>query len=278
MFTIFVYGILGSGAWSNLVFGPNPVRTGFEFWRLGTWSFATEPDFFPVLGIAFFWSFGQTVENLMGRNKFAIWIGVVTVVPAVILTLLGALNTTIDVTTFAYGLNFPFLAAIWIYAATFPNVRFFQVVPLWAVAAVFTLLDILRANGDGLRGNVVFTIVFVAIALTAGRSLGFATAWPIPHIPLGAGFGSGGGKQKRSKPTPPKRSKRGAAGPRVVEGPWQRNPDTPSPKVTPSTGPSPADQAEMDGLLDKISGEGMDSLTSAEKQRLNELSKRLRNR
>ncbi len=41
---------------------------------------------------------------------------------------------------------------------------------------------------------------------------------------------------------------------------------------------SPADQAELDGLLDKISDQGMDALSGDEKQRLNELSKRLRNR
>ena len=38
------------------------------------------------------------------------------------------------------------------------------------------------------------------------------------------------------------------------------------------------DQAELDALLDKISADGMDGLTADEKRRLNELSKRLRNR
>jgi len=38
------------------------------------------------------------------------------------------------------------------------------------------------------------------------------------------------------------------------------------------------DQAELDLLLDKISANGMDGLTADEKRRLNELSKRLRNR
>ena len=37
-----------------------------------------------------------------------------------------------------------------------------------------------------------------------------------------------------------------------------------------------ADQAELDALLDKIGANGMDALSGAEKQRLNELSKRLR--
>ena len=42
--------------------------------------------------------------------------------------------------------------------------------------------------------------------------------------------------------------------------------------------PSAADQAELDALLDKIGAQGMDSLSKDEKQRLNDLSKRLRNR
>jgi hypothetical protein len=48
--------------------------------------------------------------------------------------------------------------------------------------------------------------------------------------------------------------------------------------MPPPSGPSPADQIELDALLDKIGANGMDSLTGAEKQRLNDLSKRLRNR
>ena len=35
-------------------------------------------------------------------------------------------------------------------------------------------------------------------------------------------------------------------------------------------------QAELDGLLDKVSSQGLDALSSDEKKRLNELSKRLR--
>jgi len=37
-----------------------------------------------------------------------------------------------------------------------------------------------------------------------------------------------------------------------------------------------ADQAALDGLLDKIAAGGMDALTADEKRRLNELSKRMR--
>ena len=262
--------------WSNLAFLSPAVRSG-EIWRLVTWPIAEEPGIFAVISIAFFWSFGQTIESLFGRTKFLIWVLSVTVLPALVVTFAGMLSS--DLEAIEFGLGPLFLAGIWVYAATYPNVRWFEVIPLWALAAGFTLLQLLTLSGTRQSGGILLLLLTVCVALSVGRSLGFATAWPIPHVPIGAGVGSGGGRrQKRSKPSPPKRPKRGGAGQRVVEGPWRRDPESAAPKVVPPSGPSPADQAEMDGLLDKISEQGMDALSGVEKARLNELSKRLRNR
>ena len=52
----------------------------------------------------------------------------------------------------------------------------------------------------------------------------------------------------------------------VVSGPWN----------VPQGGPTPLEQAELDVLLDRISAGGIDSLTPHEKERLNALSKRMR--
>ena len=59
-------------------------------------------------------------------------------------------------------------------------------------------------------------------------------------------------------------------GGQVVEGPWS------APAPPQSTADAAAAQVELDALLDKISATGLDSLTTDEKRRLNELSKRLR--
>lgn len=276
--TMFVYGLLGVKTFEHLTFQSFSVRDQFEIWRLVTWTVATPPDFFPLLGIVFFWVFGQQLEALFGKGRFVAWVATVTIVPALVLTALGFVSETLDFTNGEFGLHVLFLGGIWVYAATYPNVRWFEVVPLWAIAAVFTVIDLLQANGVGARGKVVFLLVALAAALSAGRSLGLGTAWPIPHIPIGA-LGSGRNTSGRSKPTKPKRRKRGDTGQRVVEGPWRKDAASSIPR--PPTGPpvaSPADQLELDNLLDKIGASGMDSLSSAEKQRLNELSKRLRNR
>ena len=264
--TMFVYG-LSIDYFRKLVFVPALVRD-FEMWRLFSWPVATEPAIWPLLGVVFFWLFGQQLEALFGRGKFVAWIVTMTLVPAIIVTFLGPLSNSIDFMS-QYGLNNLFLGGIWVYAATYPGVKWFEVIPLWALAAVFTVLNLLQFTGTDQTGQTIFLLVSVAVALAAGRSLGLATGWPIPHLPLD---GSTSRKPKKAKPT--KQAKGSSSGSKVVEGPWK---NAPAPMPPPS-GPSPADQIELDALLDKIGANGMDSLTGAEKQRLNDLSKRLRNR
>lgn len=259
--------------WNYLPYDNVNIRGG-QIWRLFTWPIAEFAGFFSIIGVAFFWSFGQQIEGLMGRGKFLIWTLATTLVPGIALAVIGLAGDDFALRRPDFGLGMLFLAAIWVYAGTYPKVRFFDVIPIWAVAVVFTLLRIYAYGGPG----ALFVLIAIATALSVGRSLGFATAWPIPHIPIAVGVGSGVPRRaKRNKPNPPKRPKRSGSGSRVVEGPWKRDPETSAPKVVPATGPSPADQAELDGLLDKINASGMGALSSNEKQRLNELSKRLRN-
>ncbi|WP_040493055.1 DUF6576 domain-containing protein [Ilumatobacter nonamiensis] len=263
-----------------LVFEGAAVRSG-EVWRLVTWPIAEVPSFFAVISIAFFWSFGQQLEALFGRGRFLMWVLAVTIIPALTVTLLGLASDTFDFGGIEFGLGPLFLAGIWVYAGTYPNVRWFDVIPMWGIAAGFTVLQLLVLSDAGNTGAIVFLLLVVAAALSAGRSLGLASAWPIPHIPLNL---DPNGRRRsrtrsvgRSKPPKAKRPKRGTSGQSVVEGPWKN--DVPSRvPAPPSPAASPTDQIELDHLLDKISDQGMDALSGDEKQRLNELSKRLRNR
>ncbi len=266
--SMFLWGLFRD-AWDRLWFAPVLVRD-FEVWRLVTWPVATEPAIWPLLGIVFFWLFGQQLESLFGRSKFLIWVLALTIVPALILTALGPLDDSIDF-MIQFGLSNLFLGGIWVYAATYPGVKWFEVIPLWALAAVFTVLNLLQFTGTDQTGQTIFLLVSIGVALVAARSLGLATGWPIPHLPLESAGTGRRPKKKKSKPTR-------SAGPSrtggVVQGPWK---NAPAPMPPPSA-PSPADQIELDSLLDKIGANGMDSLTSDEKKRLNDLSKRLRNR
>ena len=251
----------------------------FEIWRVATWPIVTPPGFFALIGVVFFWLFGQQVEGLFGRNKFLVWVVITAITPALVLTLTGGAFPGLDFLyrgplSIEFGLSTLFLGGIWVYAATYPGVRWFEVIPLWALAAIFTLLNLLQYSGDRAGGKILFLVISIGAALVAGRSLGLATGWPIPHVDL-TNLGSGKHPARRA---PARRSKskrsRPSSGSKVVDGPWK---NAPAP-TAPPMGPSPADQAELDRLLDKIGASGMESLSASEKKRLNELSKRLRNR
>jgi len=220
---------------------------------------------------------GQQLEGLFGGVRCIGWIGSGKLVPAISVSVRGALSDNVDFTSVNFGLSTLFLAGIWVYAATYPNVRWFEIMPLWALAAIFTGLNLLSFSGARAGGQILFMLISIAAGLSMGRSLGLATAWPIPHIPIGGtpGGSSSGSRRPKPKKKPKSKPKRGDLGQRVVEGPWRG--DTSMPQPPPKPVATPADQAELDSLLDKIGANGMDALSSAEKARLNELSKKLRN-
>ena len=93
--SMFVYGA-SIDAWSKLLFQGALVRD-FEIWRLVTWPVATRPDLWALLSIVLFWMFGQQIEALFGRGKFLGWVVTVTVFPAIVLTVVGAFDDSLDV-------------------------------------------------------------------------------------------------------------------------------------------------------------------------------------
>ncbi len=88
--SMFIYGT-GVDNFNKLVL-LHPLVRDFELWRLVTWPIATEPTVWSLLGVVFFWLFGQQLEALFGRGKFLAWVLTCTIVPALILTVLGPLT------------------------------------------------------------------------------------------------------------------------------------------------------------------------------------------
>jgi hypothetical protein len=240
------------------------VRRG-QVWRLLTWPLANGPDIWTVITIAIFWYFGRELEGMLGRNRFASFLVILTVAPAIV-----AVVVDLDV----WGLDYLELGVFLVFIAEYPFARFFFGVPGWVIGAVIVGLQFLVLVGNRDSDGLIFLIMIIVTAGIAARSYGLATHLPwIPRIPLP---GSGATSSKPSGPTrgpkAPRRKRRagGKLGGDVVEGPW-------TPPPPPRPGPDAvAAQAELDSLLDKISAGGLESLSSDEKRRLNELSKRLR--
>jgi membrane associated rhomboid family serine protease len=241
---------------------PADVKHG-ELWRLVTWPLANEPTLWAVISMAIFWYFGRQVEGMLGRNKFAIMLLLLTVIPALV---------AVGLDTEAHGLAPVELAVFLVFIAEYPFARFFFGIPAWAIGVVIVGIQLLQYIGFRDRDGVILLVLTIVVAALTARAMGLAESLPwIPKIPIPSG------SSRRRK-----RGRRGTQGD-VINGPWSATPRTepyrgatlPQP---PRPVEDPHDQAELDHLLDKISASGMDGLSADEKRRLNELSKRLRNR
>ncbi|MCU0259895.1 MAG: rhomboid family intramembrane serine protease [Ilumatobacteraceae bacterium] len=247
--SMFVYAILGD--LDPLILWPEKVLEG-QLWRLVTWPIANGPDIWTLLTIVIFWYFGREVEGLVGRNRFAWFLLALTVIP-------GIVGTIIDLPQ--AGIRPIEIAVFLVFVAEYPYVRFFFGIPGWVLGAVFLGLEILQLLGERNERGIIFLFVTLAVAAIGARTMGLAESFPwIPRIPLPSNSGSA----RRSK-----KQRSVSSGSTVVEGPW-------SPPASPPSVDAVAAQAELDMLLDKISATGLDSLSAAEKRRLNELSKKLR--
>ena len=141
------------------------------------------------------------------------------------------------------------LVVLLTFIAEYPNVRFFFGLPAWVLGAVYVAAEMLQLMGDRDGRRLLFFIISLLVGVFAARAVGMLEAFPwIPKISM---------PHRRRQP---KQSRR----PAVVAGPWA------------GSSTVSAAQSELDELLDKISATGINSLSKAEKERLNELSKRLR--
>jgi len=243
---------------------PTDVKSG-ELWRLVTWPIANEPTIWTVITIAIFWYFGSEIERLLGRTRFTVFLLALTIIPGIVGTLIN---------TVQFGIRPLEFGVFLVFIAEYPFVRFFFNIPGWAIGAVVVGIQLLQylglRDGDGL----ILLLVTIAVAALTARAMGLAQSLPwIPKIPIP----SAANRKRR------KAARRGKGQGDVINGPWgstsrtepYRGSSLPQP---PRPIDDPREQAELDDLLDKISASGMDGLSAEEKRRLNELSKRLRNR
>jgi len=240
---------------SQLVFTGGRVRQG-DLWRLITWPLVNPPDsIWVVLTLAFFWFVGHSVEDRIGRQRFTVLIFATTVIPAALVTIIdfGGGGG-------AYGLSIIGLGLLVVFALDNPGAMFFFGIPAWVIAAVYVGIDVLRLVGNRQWEQLVLELAVVAVALFSARQYGMVESLSfVPRV---------GGSSGRSKPAKQRSRGKQRGGNPVVQGPW----------VPPPPSHSPAEEAELNDLLDKISSQGIDALNRGEKARLNELSKKLRGR
>jgi membrane associated rhomboid family serine protease len=242
--SVFVYALepVDKPILTKLALIPDEVRSG-QVWRVFTWPLANGLDrqlLWVIVSIAVLWYFGSRLEEQVGRIKFAWFLFAIIVIP-------GLVGTALDLPQ--AGVHTVQLVVLLTFIAEYPNVRFFFGIPAWVLGAVYVGAEMLQLMGDRDGRRLVFFIVSLLVGAFAARAVGMLENFPwIPKISM---------PHRRRQP---KQSRR----PAVVAGPWA------------GSGTVSAAQSELDELLDKISATGINSLSKAEKERLNELSKRLR--
>jgi hypothetical protein len=254
-----------------------------QIWRAVTWPIPNDisgnQGIWVIFMLLIFWYFGTQLEHLLGRVKLAVLIGGLAVVPGVIG---GLLNLAPDVQPI-FGFRGIELCIFVLFVAEYPFARFFFGIPAWVLGVAIVGIEFIQIIGDRdfypyPERLLLFRVISFVVAGLLARSLGLLRNLPwIPVIPLGPLSGT----PRQRKPKRPRKPGRGGGD--VVAGPWSAprpgpTGSAPLPQPPVSAADVAADQAELDELLDKISESGMDGLTTSEKQRLNELSKRMRNR
>jgi membrane associated rhomboid family serine protease len=228
-------------------------------WRIFTWPIANNASLSTVLNILMMFIFGREIERSLGRARFLWFIGV-------LIPLLGLAATALDT---GLGGLFMLTTGLFIaFVATYPTAIGFFGIPLWVFGAVFVGIDILQSIGTRDGGYLVVLLITVAYGLLGARAYGLSELEWIPKIPLPSAL-SGESRRPPRGPKPGRTHRRGGR-----KGAATVTPIRPS-----NSTPTSADllrQAEIDVLLDKINEHGIGSLTTDERRRLDEHSRRMR--
>lgn len=246
---------------SALMFNSDDIL-GAQIWRLVTWPLPNRPSVWTVIMLVVLYMLGSQLESRMGRRPYTFLVGALVLVPALISSALGVITPLGGV----FGWRFVEIGILVAFAAAFPTAKFFFGIPAWAIAGVIVVIDALQLIADRGTAALIFFVVLVAVALIGVRSLGFANdvEW-IPSIALPASLT--GQTSRPAKAPKAKRSSRSASKSHLKAVP------SPTDKVN-----EELNDREIDELLDQVSADGIDSLTKAQRKRLEDHSKRLRKR
>ncbi len=238
------------------------VRHG-QIWRLFTWPLVNTPSIWVVVSLAIFYLFGRETERGLGRSRHLWFLGILTVTPALVGTLVDLFEVS--------GIQMLTTSMFLVFVLMYPLARSWFEIPLWVFGAVFIGIDLLQLIGSRHSAQVLEFLAFYLTALLTAtvlaRGYGLLEYDWMPKLPMPLGDPGSLSRHQR-KAHSPKAQRRG----RRQRGPAEVIPIR-------SNQPTAADllrQAEVDVLLDKISEHGLSSLTPEERRRLDEHSRRLR--
>lgn len=237
-----VLSALVPGFAETAALSPAAVMQG-QVWRLVTWplAFGGGGMFWVALTLVLLWYFGSDLERQVGRSRMAsLFVGIWAALTVVVM-LLAFGSTGIALA----GMDLPQFIVLLLWIAENPRRPFFFNLSAWVVGAVLVALQVLTfvSAGDYL-GLVALVVSFGLVAIQA-RMMGLLS--DLSWIP---------GRPRSGRP---------------VASPKQRVQQAKAAKVAEQRA---SDAERLDQLLDKISAQGIHSLTASEKRELDKLRQR----
>lgn len=256
--------VVSPSSLDSLYFDPFLVRQEGELWRIVTWPIGAGLSLWGVVGLFFLWFVGHMVEDRTSRKRYVSLIALIVLVPAAIVS---AIPFSVEASSGSAGMRTIGLAMLVVIAVDEPQMPGFFGIPIWVIAAVIVGVDALLYVAGRVWGGLLLFVLGLVIAVVGSAMIGAITALPgIKRLKDVPGPSSRGSRKRFG------RGKGRKGGGTVTQGPWT----TPSGFTPPSGGPSRLEQAELDVLLDKIGQSGIGSLSKQERDRLDELSRKMR--
>jgi membrane associated rhomboid family serine protease len=261
-------------------------------WQILTWPIAEAPSLGGAIGLFFFWSFGRALEQTLGPTRYLRMLVLDTIAISILALAFDFIRYGNGKSSSAIlsGLSLLALGVAVCVAVEFPGMQAFFGIPIRFLVAGFVAINALQIISVRDWLQLIYLALAIAVCVVMLRAFGMGTDLPswVPRVPLPASWTGlqpstrsssgkvGGGAASKLK----NRAKRSGSG-SVVTGPWgEQGTGTASPSAAPasvrSSAMTKADREEVDRLLDKIAQEGMGSLSSDEKARLEDASRRLR--
>ncbi|WP_297742999.1 rhomboid family intramembrane serine protease [uncultured Tessaracoccus sp.] len=206
-----------------------------EPWRLITWPWIDVLSIWSIFTLVIFWYFGKMLESDLGRDRMASFlVGLWAVVTASHLFA----SMFLPGSTMLMGLSMIQLLIILLFIMEQPNRPFFFGIPAWIIGAILVGLQVLGLVVRGNAGGLVALLLSLGGGAVWARRYGLLSAlpWALP---------------KARAPRAPRPSRAAEA-----------------PKPTRNQRRARSDEDRLDELLEKISKEGLGSLSRSEHDEL----------
>lgn len=243
-----VTAILGSAAAHWFAFSYDGFFHGLRLWTPLTYALVNGPSLWLVIGCVIIWQYGERLERHLGRRSFVKLVVILLALSPMLTSLLGVLGASVSVAAGVHQLTFGIFVA---FATLYPRAQvslIVAVVEIWIIAAVLIgviLLSCLAARDWStfllLSGQVIAAYSFVRYEQGQLQ---------LPRM---------------TRVMPERRTAPRATAPSV-------------PRKTKTTKAKDSGMADVDSILDKISRDGIHSLTPQERSILARASDDLQKR